>query len=49
MGEHGGRSGLGIIVVDGFIEVWDRPGLGVEFDREAAAAHLQPGDEDFFA
>ncbi|WP_211366821.1 enolase C-terminal domain-like protein [Pseudonocardia kunmingensis] len=37
------------IVVDGFVEVWDRPGLGVEFDREAAKAHLRPGDEEFFA
>jgi L-alanine-DL-glutamate epimerase-like enolase superfamily enzyme len=37
------------IVVDGFIEVWDRPGLGIEFDREAAAAHLRPEDQDFFA
>lgn len=37
------------IVKDGFIEVWDRPGLGVEFDEEAAQRYLPPGDEDFFA
>jgi L-alanine-DL-glutamate epimerase-like enolase superfamily enzyme len=37
------------IVKDGFIEVWDRPGLGVEFDEEAAKRYLPPGDEDFFA
>jgi L-alanine-DL-glutamate epimerase-like enolase superfamily enzyme len=37
------------IVKDGFIEVWDRPGLGVELDEEAARKYLPPGDEDFFA
>lgn len=36
------------IVVDGHVTVNDRPGLGVEFDREAAAAHLEPGREHFF-
>jgi L-alanine-DL-glutamate epimerase-like enolase superfamily enzyme len=36
------------IVTDGFIEVWDRPGLGVEFIPEAARPYLPPGDEDFF-
>lgn len=36
------------IVKDGFIEVWDRPGLGVELDEEAARKYLPPGDEDFF-
>ena len=36
------------IVVDGFIEVWDRPGLGVEFNVEAARQYLSEGDEDFF-
>ncbi|MFF7291585.1 mandelate racemase/muconate lactonizing enzyme family protein [Microbacterium sp. NPDC008134] len=36
------------IVVDGHVRVGDRPGLGVDFDREAAAAHLEPGAEDFF-
>lgn len=36
------------IVEDGFIEVWDRPGLGVKLDAEAAGVHLPEGDEDFF-
>jgi L-alanine-DL-glutamate epimerase-like enolase superfamily enzyme len=36
------------IVKDGFIEVWDRPGLGVEFIVEAAREYLPEGDEDFF-
>ncbi len=36
------------IVVDGFIEVWDRPGMGVEFDEAAARRYLPEGDEDFF-
>jgi len=35
------------IVKDGFIEVWDRPGLGVEF-KESARNCLSEGDEDFF-
>jgi len=37
------------IVVDGFIEVPDAPGLGIEFDREAASHHLRAEDADFFA
>ncbi|GIV79635.1 mandelate racemase/muconate lactonizing enzyme family protein [Litorilinea aerophila] len=36
------------IVKDGFIEVWDRPGLGVDINPEAARPYLPPGDEDFF-
>ena len=36
------------IVKDGFIEVWDRPGLGVGFHEEAAGRYLPEGDEDFF-
>ena len=36
------------IVKDGFIEVWDTPGLGVDFNVEAARKYLTPGDEDFF-
>ncbi|HIE18531.1 TPA: mandelate racemase/muconate lactonizing enzyme family protein [Candidatus Bathyarchaeota archaeon] len=35
------------IVKDGFIEVWDRPGLGVELNEKAARKHLPEGD-DFF-
>jgi L-alanine-DL-glutamate epimerase-like enolase superfamily enzyme len=37
------------LVKDGFIEVWDRPGLGVEINPEAAREYLPAGDEDFFA
>lgn len=36
------------IVKDGFIEVWDRPGLGVEFNEKVARKYLPEGDEDFF-
>lgn len=36
------------IVVDSSIQVWDRPGLGVELNPEKARRYLQPGDEDFF-
>jgi len=36
------------IVQDSLIEVWDRPGLGVEFDVEAAKRYLPAGDEGFF-
>ncbi len=36
------------IVKDGLIDVWDRPGLGVDFDVEAARRYLSAGDEDFF-
>lgn len=36
------------IVRDGFIDVWDRPGLGVEINAEAARQYLPEGDEDFF-
>jgi len=36
------------IVVDSFIEVWDRPGLGLTINPEAARPYLAPGDEDFF-
>jgi L-alanine-DL-glutamate epimerase-like enolase superfamily enzyme len=35
-------------VRDGFVTVGDGPGLGVEIDRDAARAHLEPGAEDFF-
>ena len=36
------------IVKDGFIEVWDRPGLGVEFNEKRARKYLPEDDEDFF-
>ena len=36
------------IVQDGLIEVWDRPGMGVELDAEAAKKYLPAGDQDFF-
>jgi L-alanine-DL-glutamate epimerase-like enolase superfamily enzyme len=37
------------IVCNGLIEVWDRPGMGVDFKVEAAQAHLLEEDRDFFA
>jgi L-alanine-DL-glutamate epimerase-like enolase superfamily enzyme len=36
------------IVEDSLIKVWDRPGLGVELNPDAASAYLPEGDEDFF-
>jgi L-alanine-DL-glutamate epimerase-like enolase superfamily enzyme len=36
------------IVVDSMIEVWDRPGLGVTFNVDAARKYLPPGDQTFF-
>jgi L-alanine-DL-glutamate epimerase-like enolase superfamily enzyme len=36
------------IVVDSHITVWDRPGLGVDFNVAEARKHLRPGEEDFF-
>ena len=36
------------IVKDSFIEVWDRPGMGVELNVEAAKQYLPEGDGDFF-
>ena len=35
------------IVRDGFIDVWDTPGLGVDFIVEEARRHLSPEDEGF--
>lgn len=37
------------IVKDSFIEVWDRPGLGVDFNVPAAKRYLSDEDRDFFA
>jgi len=36
------------IVRDSFIEVWDKPGMGVELNEEAAKKYLPEGEEDFF-
>ena len=36
------------IVVDGFIDVWDRPGLGIGLNPDKASAYLQEEDKDFF-
>ncbi len=36
------------IVKDGLIEVWDRPGLGVDFIVDKAVKYLPAGDEGFF-
>lgn len=36
------------IVKKGFIDVWDKPGLGVTFNVAAAKAHLCEEDRDFF-
>jgi L-alanine-DL-glutamate epimerase-like enolase superfamily enzyme len=36
------------IVKDGFIEVWDRPGLGIEIIVEAARQYLSEADQGFF-
>jgi L-alanine-DL-glutamate epimerase-like enolase superfamily enzyme len=36
------------IVRDGFIDVWDRPGMGVDFKVEAAEAHLTEQETGFF-
>ncbi len=36
------------ICKNGLIDVWDTPGLGVDFNVEAARKYLPAGDEDFF-
>jgi L-alanine-DL-glutamate epimerase-like enolase superfamily enzyme len=36
------------IVEDSLIEVWDRPGMGVDLIPDAARQYLPEGDEDFF-
>jgi L-alanine-DL-glutamate epimerase-like enolase superfamily enzyme len=36
------------IVKNGFIDVWDKPGLGITFNVRAAKAHLRDEDKDFF-
>lgn len=37
------------IVRDGFIEVWDAPGMGVRLNPDKAAPYLSEEDRDFFA
>jgi L-alanine-DL-glutamate epimerase-like enolase superfamily enzyme len=36
------------IMKHGFIDVWDRPGLGITFNVQAAKSHLSDEDRDFF-
>jgi L-alanine-DL-glutamate epimerase-like enolase superfamily enzyme len=36
------------IVKDGYIDVWDRPGMGVDLNVEAARPYLAVEDRDFF-
>ncbi len=36
------------IVKDSFIDVWDTPGLGIEFNVKEAKKHLAEEDKDFF-
>src|SRR5688500_7633892 len=36
------------IVKNGFVEVWDRPGMGVDFIVDAARQYLRPEDSAFF-
>jgi L-alanine-DL-glutamate epimerase-like enolase superfamily enzyme len=36
------------IVKDSLIDVWDAPGLGVEFNVKAAKTHLEEEDKNFF-
>lgn len=36
------------LVVDGSIEVWERPGIGIEFRIDEAKRYLADGERDFF-
>ena len=36
------------IIKDGFVDVWDAPGLGVDFIEEATKEHLEDEDAGFF-
>ena len=36
------------IVVDGHINVWDSPGIGVTLNEAKTKPYLSPEDEDFF-
>ena len=33
---------------DGHVTVWDKPGVGVEFNIPKAEKYLRPEDRDFF-
>jgi L-alanine-DL-glutamate epimerase-like enolase superfamily enzyme len=35
-------------VKNGLIDVWDRPGLGIEIDTKAARQYLAEEDKKFF-
>jgi L-alanine-DL-glutamate epimerase-like enolase superfamily enzyme len=35
-------------VKNGLIDVWDRPGLGIEIDTKAARQYLAEEDKNFF-
>jgi len=36
------------LLKDGHVQVWDAPGLGVEFNVNKASKYLRPEDKDFF-
>ena len=36
------------LLKDGHINIWDKPGLGIEFNVNKASKYLQPEDKDFF-
>lgn len=36
------------IVVDGYIDVWDKPGLGITINAQKAKPYLPEGDQNFF-
>lgn len=36
------------VVKNGFIDVWDKPGLGITFNERAAKTHLAEEDREFF-
>ena len=36
------------LVKDGMIEVWDRPGMGVELNPDKTQKYLKEEDKDFF-
>lgn len=38
----------GELLKDGHVQVWDKPGIGVEFNIPKAQKYLRPEDKDFF-